>query len=354
MRKLLLSAAMCTSLAGFGQITITANDMPVAGDSLRYSSVSILGSNLNLSNTGANISWDFSTLNPIGQGLDEYRSAVQINPLYALTIAPNAYGYKVADSFGVNGFSLPVSITNVYTFFSKKNNPSRFVAEAFAANIAGFPTPINYSDEDEWYFFPLQYDQKDTSTFRLSFSLPSIGSLTQVGTRTTFVDGWGTIRTPYLSTPTPCLRVRSEINEIDTIQFGTTNLPLPRRTVDYKWLVNGEHYPALWVTATIVGNNETVSVIRFRDQYRPSLSVFQLLKAPGEIKVFPNPATNVLRLTIPDSWSAGWTVEVFDVAGTLVHTAFSKDAIDVESWASGSYFVRASGGGELRYARFTK
>lgn len=52
-------------LAGFNaamaQITITASDMPVAGDTLRYSLMADATS-IDLSQAGANVDWDFSWL----------------------------------------------------------------------------------------------------------------------------------------------------------------------------------------------------------------------------------------------------------------------------------------------------
>src|SRR5438067_13847963 len=98
--KNLLSIALLalTASVGRAQITITSADMPILGDTLRYSFATAAGSNLNLSNTGANIAWDYSSLTPVGQGLDQYKSAAQVNIAYAALISPQAYGYKVADS----------------------------------------------------------------------------------------------------------------------------------------------------------------------------------------------------------------------------------------------------------------
>src|SRR4051812_4445817 len=114
MKKLLLALIMVGS-AGLvhAQITVTATDMPVAGDSLRYSIAVDTSFNLGLGNTGANITWDYSGLNRIAQGRDDYKSAAQVNIVYALTVSANAYGYKIADSIPGS----PVPVTDIYTFF---------------------------------------------------------------------------------------------------------------------------------------------------------------------------------------------------------------------------------------------
>ncbi|HEY9177934.1 MAG TPA: hypothetical protein VIN07_09600, partial [Flavipsychrobacter sp.] len=191
MKNCLLTLLLILAIsATHAQVSITANDMPVNGDTLRYSATLATGFNINLNDTGANKVWNFDTLTPILQRVDEYKSVLQVNPVYAAVITSlTAYGYKVADTLGLGSSPLPVSVTEVYTFFNKKTNPSpRFVAEGFGARINGTPVPAVYSNEDEWYFFPLNYGDHDTSDFYLKVQVPSLGSLVQSGYRYTRVD----------------------------------------------------------------------------------------------------------------------------------------------------------------------
>src|SRR5205085_11533849 len=92
------SFALMSFLTAEAQITITHSNMPVNGDSLRHSYASPVGSGVDLSITGTNMNWNYSTLVPIAQGVDQYKFAAAVNATYALTISPTAYGYKVADS----------------------------------------------------------------------------------------------------------------------------------------------------------------------------------------------------------------------------------------------------------------
>ncbi len=337
------------------QVTITANDMPVNGDTLRYSTTLALGFNINLNDTGANKVWNFDTLTPILQRVDEYKSALQVNPAYAVLISPTAYGYKVADTLGMGSTPLPVTVTEVYTFFSKKTNPSRFVAEGFGARISGTPVPAVYSNEDEWYFFPLNYGNDDTSDFYLKVQVPSVGSLVQSGDRYTKADAWGTIKTPYFTTPQNCIRVRTEVMAVDSVQVSPLPaIGIPRRTIDYKWLIPGEHYPALWITTTVTGSTETITAVRYRDSYRPS-SIQDAGKgnAVSRLEVYPNPATNQLRLNMP-AGETQYIVEVFDMQGRTVISTQNSNVVDVRSLASGNYLVRVSFDNKVAYAPFVK
>lgn len=325
------------------QIQITATDMPVVGDTLRSSAANPTSAGITLSNTGTNYTWDFSTLVPVSQTVANYQLAATVNIAFAAVISPTAYGYKVADSFPTPPglpISLPVSIKNMYTFYNKKTSPSRFVAEGFGASISGIPTPAAYQDEDEIYMLPLDYGvTNDSTTFDLKFSLASLGSVRQKGYRKTTVDGWGTIKTPFFTTAVNCIRVRSEIREIDS--FTISPLPtiaLPRNTVEYKWLATGEHYPVLWVTANITGSTETITGVRYRDQYRPGLLNVEKTPALQVLKAYPNPASGIVNIDVPATWQ-NYTVAIYDMQGRVVANYNNTSKLNVSNLAKGNYMA---------------
>jgi hypothetical protein len=357
MKKILCSSLLLLSIhTAFSQITITASDMPVSGDTLRYSNANITSSTFSIADSGTAKIWNFSSLTALNQGVDTFKSAGAVHFSYALTISPSAYGYKVSDSFPGLSSIIPVSVTNLYTFFSKKSSPSRYVAEGFAAMISGLPTPVNYSDEDEWYYFPLNYGREDSSTYALTFSIPSVASIKQKGYRKSKVDGWGTIVTPYFKTPVNCIRVRSEVNGVDTVDITVTKIGLPRRTVEYKYLVNGEHYPAVWVTSTVIGSTETVTSIRYRDSVHAgtSTTIAATSGAYFSVKSYPNPITNnILNIDIPSKWN-NYQVEIFDIAGKSVFATTNQNKLNLQHLSNGKYLLRLSSGSEIGYSLIEK
>jgi len=361
MKKFLPLLLLAVANIAQAQVTITAADLPVAGDTLRYSEMDPLALSINLADIGTNKTWDFSTvLWSDAQGVDEYKTVTQVNPIYAAVLSASAYGYKVADTFGAGQggiplpVPLPVNITDVYTFYGKKSSPNRFVAEGFAASVSGTGIPAAYNDEDELYFLPLAYGNYDSSDYRLRIQIPSLGTLVQDGYRKTWVDGWGTIKTPYFTTPVNCIRIRTEINEIDSIQVAP--LPavgIPRIAVDYKWLVPGEHYPALWISATVAGGQETPTAVRYRDGYKP-VSIQRTKQAVvAKAEAYPNPATDHVFLIIPAD-AKQYTIEVFDMQGKLVVVQQNNNRITVSGLASGNYITRVTAGGYNGYAFFEK
>jgi len=329
--------------AASAQIQITASDMPVVNDTLRSSATAATSSGITLSNTGTNYAWDYSSLTPVSQTVANYQLAATVNAAFGLIISPSAYGYKVADSFPTPAglpISLPVSIKNIYTFYNKKTSPSRFVAEGFGATISGIPTPAVYQDEDEIYLFPLDYGvTNDSTTFDLKFSLATLGSVRQKGYRKTTVDGWGTIKTPFFTTAVNCIRVRSEIHEVDS--FTISPLPamaVPRNTVEYKWLAANEHYPVLWVTATLTGSTETISSVRYRDQYRPGLLSVEQTPALQTLKAYPNPASGTVNIDVPATWQ-NYTVTIYDMQSRVVANYNNTSKLDVLNLAKGNYLA---------------
>jgi hypothetical protein len=241
------------------QITITKNDMPVAGDTIRYSSSN---TRLNFDTTGAGITWDYSALVASGQGVDSFRSAFSISPVYNLFFGLTAFGQKALNNLNFG----TVSLTNIFYFY--KTSTSKFEINGIGAQANGVPLPSNYSITDKLYQFPLSYGRADTSDFDVTISVPTLATIRQKGKRYNYVDGWGTVMTPYGSFP--CIRLVSKVVEVDSITisaFGIT-FPQQRNTTTYKWLANGEHIPVLEVS----GNTPQFgSFIPTTEKYRDTI-----------------------------------------------------------------------------------
>lgn len=348
---LLLLASAITCGAATAQITITAADMPVSGDTLRYSIAANIASGINLADSGTARSWNYSSLTPLSQAVDTYKTATAVSVNYFL-ISINAYGYKVADSFP-GGTFLPVSVTQLYTFYEKQSSNSRFAAVAVGAKVAGIATPFNNTKDDILYYFPLNYGNNDSSAYALTIGLTGTASIKQTGYRKTRVDGWGTITTPYYTTPVNCIRVRSEIRGVDSVNFGGFPIGIPRNVVEYKWLVNGEHYPALWVTTNATATGETISSIRYRDSKRDFTNSINEVNPAAllKVKATPNPSANgIVTIDVPADWKQ-YSVEVFDMQGKSVCTTENTGTLNLGHLAKGSYIGRVTCGGQLAYVQ---
>jgi len=280
------------------QISITSAQMPLSNDNFRYSNASI-NSVGNYTLTGANYNWHFDTLKPISQGIREFKSAL-LTP-YFFYFFPPKYGEKILDSLPINipGFS----IQNIYSFY-KKNGTSSFNSEGLGLSLAGIPIGVTFSDEDELYKFPLNYLDRDSTTFSLTTPSNSLIPFTykKQGYRITLADGWGTITTPYGTAN--CLRVVTTQYSIDTITIKALPSPfnkigLPNYERKYQWLTLGERIPYFEIAGNIFGTFFTPTQYRYRDNERTIVGLQEKESNPFLINIFPNPSSNEITLVVP-------------------------------------------------------
>ena len=201
----------------------------------------------------------------------------------------------------------------------------------------------------------------DSSNHLLDIAIPTLGGIKQKGYRKTRVDGWGTITTPYYTTPVNCIRVRSEIHEIDSVSLFP--IAFPRNTVEYKWLVNGDHYPALWVTSNLLpGGTETISNIRYRDNplavidtaIDTAAGVPVVARNMVSLRAWPNPATSgTVTLELPSGWKI-FSAELFDMNSRSVGVFNNQRELNIRFLPAGQYLCRVISGGNEGYVMITK
>jgi hypothetical protein len=269
MRKITTVYFICQVFILNAQIQINQSHMPSINDTARYSISTDF--NKDYSKTGANVQWDFSDLNLASQ--DVYKFQALSSTPYSLLLLNGlpfgSIGYKLADSVGAGQFS----IKNLYNFYEKTSTSWRAVGTGFTLSAVPIPTGGIHKDKDEIYTFPLKFNDVDSSTFEVSTPLGNqflkLGTFKQKGKRYNYVDGWGTITTPYGS-QIQCIKIRSVIIETDSVILTTppTNIGIPANRVEYKWLSTTEKIPILEVTGILVNGNFTANQVRYRDNFR--------------------------------------------------------------------------------------
>ena len=333
--KLFFLSALTAFVLQFAvaQITITQADMPSNNDTIRYSNAAITNLNFVATNTGPNYNWDFSRLNMTSQDIYAYKSSF-LTP-YLLYFF-NTVGLKTADSIGVS----TIQLKNIYTFYTK--NATVFRAEGQGYSYNNVPLANDYIDADEVYQFPLLYRDRDSSHFYFDYQLAQLTQFinyAQSGDRINEADGWGSITTPYKTYP-DVLRVKSTVTIHDSIKVAGFPINTTRIEVSYKWLSKTEKIPVLEISGVVLNGNYTVTSVRFRDAFRKPVVSSNAEIAAQNVKMFPNPATN--NLTVQLENAAAQRLSVFNSTGQLVldKTIFSLQNIDIQSFASGVYFVK--------------
>jgi PKD repeat protein len=239
------------------QITIVNADLAQAGDTMRYS---VAASFNNYEKAGANQTWDFSKIAPSTQDIQRYYSPTSTP--YFIQFFTASYGLpEQLDLLPIGGLGFA---SNVFGFY--RSNNSALVNVGKGATIQNLPIGIVYSKRDTIFKYPLNFGNIRQGNYEGSANLLGLGGLVQTGTRKTEVDGWGSITTPYGTFN--CIRVKSEVDGIDSISINGFGIPIPNSRTEYYWFGKNQKFPLMEV---IVNNFTQVTKIRYKDVYRPEL-----------------------------------------------------------------------------------
>lgn len=310
------------------QISILNADMPQANDNLRYSTTA---STFDYTSTGANYTWDFSSIKVQNQDVQKYFSPLQTP--YLLQFLSNAsYGIPQSNQ-GLGPIGGVAS--NVYMFY--KTSSAAQIIVGRGATIQSLPLGIVYAPKDTVFKYPLTFGSTYSGSFSGEQSLATLGTLKQAGTRSTTVDGWGKITTPYGTFD--CIRVKSIVDETDSIIFNGFGIPLPNSKIEYTWLAKTEKYPIMEVVVNSL--TSAVTSIKYKDIYRPEAYVnnanFSANKVGG--KIGDTITLSNKSFGIPKTFN--WTI----TPGTYVFAAGSSATSEnpkVIFTATGKYSVKLS------------
>lgn len=324
MKKLITYLTLSFAIVySFGQITITSSDMPNASDTFRLSTT-LNDQGLDPILTGANFTWDFSTLVPDSQRVDTFFT-VGSTPFLYQVFFNNPFSPSYNSSYAKRGFEIQVpatvSLTEVFNYI--KNSASEYNNVGFGANINGVPASVKNTPIDKEYIFPMNYTTGTTSTTSISafdITVPALGHYGQDVERISTVDGWGSLVLP--NGTYNALRVKSVLNKIDTVyidqfSFGFTT-PRPEE-IEYKWLAAGSGIPIL----KMVSNLGIVTQIEYQDDFYTPVSVKEFPKM-NNVTVFPNPTKHHLVIDYNSSISGDLTVNLKDVLGKNVGVVYQN------------------------------
>lgn len=340
MRSSILFLGLVCATALNAQITIGEDDMPSAGDTLRYRNGNPQGLDLDL--TGAGVEWDFSALLPQAEGADTTVSVGSTPLLYQFFFNnPFLYPQHRAD-YGMRGVEFDfqmLTLSEVYDYY--RADDEGFFNVGFGANVNGLPTSVRRMPVDRIHSFPMNFGDTDSSSSSFNVSVPTLLYFGQDQVRHNVVDGWGTL---YLPADTfEVLRVKSTLQRTDTIfveQFGFGfRLPEPE-TVEYKWIAVGMAKPVLEVVTTA---GMPISVEFF---YEPEdITTGMAALDRNQLTVYPNPSAGEFAILVPADM--GGILTIHDVAGRAVRSfrvvGGAVVQADLRDLAEGSYRITLHG-----------
>lgn len=367
MKKLLLAFFVITSFLGQAQISINSANMPVSGDTARVSIPNILSlldaGNTDYQSTGANFFWNFTEMNTNEQMVRQFVPSGS-TPYFFYFFTPR-FGEKVLDSVPLPAIpvgSLTLVIKDVYNFY-KKNSTTSFNSVGTGMMVSGLPlgsTAVG-SDEDELYKFPLNYGNRDSTTFK--FSTPTTTLIPfkykKNGYRITEVDGWGYVSTPMGTEP--CIRVVTTQYAQDSLIITNPpfSLPFDNFVRSYQWLTLGEKVPYFEVNGSLVAGIFIPNEVRYRDVPRSFVGIKETEQLQLALAIYPNPAVNELNFVIPKTKEVD--LEIYSGSGQLVmkktisnNETINKHVMDISKLAQGLYTGTLGDGKTVQNFKFIK
>jgi hypothetical protein len=332
-------ALLSLPLISSAQITIGPEDMPSAGDTMRFRTSTATG--FDGADTGPGHAWHFEDLPLQGENADT-AVAVESTPFLYQFFFNNGFLYPEYDAdLALRGASInfqAVNLTNVFDYYKKTSSGYRNVG--FGATINGLPASVQRQPVDHIYRFPLDHGDQDTSASSFVLTVPTLGTYGQSQVRYNEVDGWGTL---YLPADTfEVLRVKSTLMIRDTLyvdQFGF-GFTFPRpETIEYKWLAMGKDQPVLQIT-TLLGQPV---LVRYVYDPEDAVGMDASIRLTGPA-VYPNPATDRVAVACDDARN----IELYDAQGRRIRRIASAAMqravmVDLQDVAPGVYTVRRSG-----------
>jgi hypothetical protein len=345
----------------FSQITLSENDFPNAGDTIRYS----YSSNpvIDYAFNGSGITWDFSALVPDSQNVKNVKSMNDASINVILNYGPFAPSKYRASYFNENrdlpldqlSQFLPVEISeiNLYT----KSLTDSITALGYSINVNGQTVPFQSDTIETKYKLPLNFGSTYSSRGYTSVDFNPIADFKfkQYRKRNSEVDGFGTLITPFGSFEV--LRIKHVIQETDSVYqtfFGTgfwIGIP-PTITTEYEWFGNGKKDALLKIIEVNVNGNSQIRSVEYQDIYRELTSSISEIK--NEIEVYPTLTEEKININSPIEISE---FEIWDSQGKIELKGLLNEnnaSVNISELSLGLHFLKLKMASESFVFRFIK
>ena len=364
----LFSLLLFVPILTFSQITVDVNDFADGGDTVRLSIATDPA--IEYATTGANMTWDFSALVAESQELRDFKDMSAAPFLINLSYGGNASADYQATNYAeatdipldMAGQFLPISINEVNQF--SKHTADSVTMIGLGINVEGNDVPVPSDTIETKYVFPLNFGDSYSSRGYTKLDMNPFFNLIwiQYRQRSSTVDGWGTVTTPFGSFD--CIRVKHDISEIDSVFIDLTGtpmwieLPVPP-AVEYEWIAKNELLPVMSIRTNAAGGNEAVTQIKYRDIYLGMDAGIN--ENTLNLKLGPNPVHNDLYIT---GLNGDTPYEVVTVEGKVLQTGIVQDqnlissagisTIDLSRLNTGIYLIHIGEGTKLFTQRIVK
>ncbi|TSJ41633.1 T9SS type A sorting domain-containing protein [Fluviicola chungangensis] len=340
--KHLLLPFMALSTVAFGQITLT--DQHFAGPSESYIFSTLTDPTIDYATTGANYTWDFSSMVPQDQRSLITRPSSQITGLSIIqfgSFAPAPYKatyFNSSTDLPLDQASafLPIPIDELNGFTKNSSNAITSIGYELVSNGQGLG--FRSDTIETRYALPMTYGNNYESRGYTNLDLNPIydAKWRQHRHRITNVDGWGIVKTPFGQFD--ALRIHHVIDEFDSIYFSVQGLgmwiPIPVPLAhEYEWRSTSDKEAVMRIRTNEILGTETVTAIEYRDNFNG----LGLIESQLNVSFYPNPVINELHVSTEKQADNFFIVDQSGRIWKKIPGSSKDQVIDVSELASGSY-----------------
>ena len=156
--------------------------------------------------------------------------------------------------------------------------------------------------------------------------------------RTYKVEGWGKLITPYF-THNSTLKVRTVLDQVDSVNFLGTKFGLPSVNVIYTWYDLNYGLPVMQADGIEVLGTVSITSVQYYDTRVVGVNE----NTSSTFSLYPNPVSDKLNITI-DSKLNPKAYQIIDIQGKIIQTNIFSSTISTESLTSGIYFIQLISG----------
>lgn len=265
----LFMAALATTQVS-AQTVLNATALPANGFVTNF----YIGDSTGAGPAGANVTWDFSSLNYTNAGI--------------ITVVDPA-GTPKYSKYSTANLCLEIDAMGfmIYNYYKADANAISKVGEGVSGTL---PSEIDYlTDNKVWAKFPFNYNETVTDSWR---------GATSNGVDTILYDGYGTLITPF-DTFTNVVRLRTISND-STYGLDTT----------YTWFATT---PILFEIMEMTDGESLIL------EEMPTVTTgIQNIVHENPVRIYPNPAKEYITI---DAGKVKGNVAIYDATGKLVKQA---------------------------------
>lgn len=302
------------------QVIINGSDInPTVGTTLSEHTCNYV----NPGNSGANQTWDFSTLTSTGSQSGS------------------------ASSSSSNGANIVINYSSGANIHYKNDANSQEI-KYITSNSSS--TIFTYSDGEKMLHFPLAYNSSYTDNFRATFITSGVYPSVRSGYNNLIVDGYGTLIMPS-QTITNVIRTKLTQVYADTISISGSPYIINYSSEIYYWYKAGYKAPVLSMTS-VTALNQTTQHGSYTTATNVGINEIEGLKS---INLLGNPFINNLSFSVKSTKSFSIKYELVSITGDIIYASneanLSKGInmlnISTEGLKKGIYALKISKGNSI-------